>query len=113
MEGEQEAIAVANRVGSSRISETLSTFHDSSLAFFRRSRTAFSAFALLYFCEKLRAFSSSSGTPSRMLEAEEVRAGRYSPSLESELDAAMTDLCDRDDMDCRARRLLLADCARD
>jgi hypothetical protein len=104
---------VARRVGSSNISDTLSTFRDNNMAFFRRSRTVFSVFDLLYFWEKLKASLSSSGTPSRRLEAAEVRAGRCSRSVDSALDVAMTDLCDLEERACRERRVLIDNWARD
>ena len=106
---DEEAMVVAKRAGSSSISETLSTLRDSSIALFRRSRTSFSLLDLLYFCEKLRAFTSSSGITSRRLEAEDVRAGRYSLRLERALAAATTDLCDREDRFCKERALLFND----
>ena len=102
-------MAVAKRVGSSRISQTLSTLRESSTALFRRSRTSFSVFDLLYFCEKPSAVASSSGMLFRRLEAEDVRVGRHSPRLERALAVATTDLCDREDKACKAIRLLFDD----
>ncbi len=103
---EEEAMAVAKREGSSNISDIRSTFRDTSIALFRLSRTAFSVFDLLYFCEKATAFSSRSGTPFRRLDAEDVRAGRHSPSVDNALDVAMTDRCDLEDKACKDSRLL-------
>lgn len=112
IEDEEEAIAVAKRMGSSSMSDTLSTFRDSIIAFLRWSRREFSVFDLLYFCEKRSAFSSSSGTSSRSLEAEDVIAGRYSRSVHSAFDVAMTDLCDLEESAWSESRLLFADCVR-
>jgi ABC-type molybdenum transport system ATPase subunit/photorepair protein PhrA len=106
---DEEAMAVAKRAGSSSISEIRSTLRESSIALFRRSRTSFSLFDLLYFCEKLSAFASSSGIPSRRLEVEDVRAGRNTVRLERALAAATTDLCDLEDRACKERRLLFDD----
>lgn len=99
-------MVVAKRLGSSNISDILSTFRDKSIALFRLSRTAFSVFDLLYFCEKAIAFSSRSGTPFRRLAAEDVRAGRYSRSVDSALEVVITDRCDLEERACKERRLL-------
>lgn len=102
-------MAEVKRVGSSRISKTLSTLRERSKAFFRRSRTSFSVFDLLYFCEKPTASASSSGMLSRRLEAEEVRVGKHSLRLERALAVATTALCDREDRACMESRLLFDD----
>lgn len=60
---EDEDIADESNVGRSRISDNRSTFLDMINAFFRRSRTSFSALRL-YLVEKARTRSSSDGISS-------------------------------------------------
>ena len=61
---EAEEMVLDRRVGSSRMSETRSTFRESSIASFLRSRTALSELVFLYFVEKEMAAWSRAGMAS-------------------------------------------------
>ena len=85
------------------MSDTRSTFLDSSIVLFRLSRTVFSVL-LSYFAAKLAAANSSSGTPSCRSCACESRDGRRALRFEIWEDELMIALCDRFESAWRFRR---------
>ena len=93
------------------MSDTRSMFLDSSIAFFRLSRTAFSVL-LSYFAAKLAAADSSSGTPSWRSCAWDSRDGRSVLRFEIWEDEFKIALCDRLESAWRFRRCDCAACSR-
>lgn len=92
-----------SRVGSSRTSDTRSTFLDRSNLRFRLSSTAFSVL-LLYFVAKSDAADSSSGIPSCSSLVCDPRDGRIEVKFERWEEDAITAFCDRLESACRLRR---------
>lgn len=108
---EDDEIADESRVGRSKISETRSTFLAIINAFFRRSKTSFSAL-LLYLVEKARTLSSNNGISSFKFLADLANFGRVVLRLDRWSEEARIAPCERTERDWRDKIVDCDACAR-